>query len=89
MPLTQVKVYYWDFFGPDARTTAGHFKTHLEEFLRAREVEGCETGLESVMPGHSAALCKTPPAHESTIETYLRPRRALWGELDLPETFDV
>lgn len=89
MPLTQVKVYYWDFFGPDAKSTAAHFKTHLEEFLRARTLEGCETGLELAMPGHCATYCKTPPAFEKTIELSLRPRRALWGELELPETFEV
>lgn len=31
---------HWDFFGPDARTTAEHFLHHLEQFCAREGVDG-------------------------------------------------
>ncbi len=70
------KALYWDFFGPDAEGTAVHFRKHLEEFLVAEAVDGCELALESAGPGHSAICCRTPEPALALLTQRLRPRRA-------------
>lgn len=68
--------YYWDYFGPDADGTARHFLVHLREYLERVGVSGCEAGVTSERPGHSAVWCKAPAdAQEPLLR--LRPRRAL------------
>lgn len=89
MAMRKVKVYYWDFWGHDAKGTAAHFQKHLNEFLNANNLEGCETGVQTNMVGHCSSWCKTPPELEETIERSLRPRRALWGEMEEPEVYEV
>lgn len=91
MAMQQVKVYYWDFFGPDCQETAEHFQRHMEQFLFANNILGCQTGTESTFRHHFAAFCKTPAELEGVIEKSLRPKRALWGELEpqAVSTFDV
>lgn len=89
MGQAQVMVYYWDFFGPDADTTANRFQEHLVEFFEAHQVRGCELGQESSFRGHLAVTCKTPPELEGLVERSLRPRRVLPGVMDLPDSMEV
>lgn len=72
-----LRTFYWDFFGPNAERTASHFKQHLDQFLSKNQLAGCETGVASEQPGHFAAFCRTPPAHENALAKSLRPQRAL------------
>lgn len=66
----------WDYFGPTAEGTADHFRTHLDEFLLREELEGCETGVEIVTPGHHvAAWCRCPEPLVEILGRALRPRR--------------
>ena len=67
---------YWDYFGPTAEGTAEHFRVHLDEFLQRERLEGCETGVEVVTPGHhAAAWCRCPEPLVDTLGRALRPRR--------------
>lgn len=68
--------FYWDYYGPMAAGTAAHFHRHLDDFLAARGLEGCRTGVETLSPTHSAAFCDTPEAHDAVVLQALRPRRA-------------
>lgn len=68
--------YSWDYFGPDADGTARHFLVHLRDYLARAGVTGCELGVTSERPGHSAAWCRAPDhAREAVLR--LRPRRAV------------
>jgi hypothetical protein len=68
--------FYWDYYGPMAAGTAAHFHRHLDEFITARGLEGCRTGVETLGPTHSAAFCDTPEAHDEVVLRSLRPKRA-------------
>lgn len=67
--------YFWDFFGPNAEGTARHFKEHLDGFLAREGIADATTGVVSEQPGHWAAYCDAPSAHEASIAQALRPRR--------------
>ena len=70
-----IKVFYWDYFGPNAQGTASHFKRHLDEFLELHNLGGCVTGETTHAEGHWCAFCAAPePAHD-TLTQVLRPRR--------------
>ena len=70
------KALYWDFFGPDAEGTAQHFRKHLDEFLAAEPITGCEITLESAAAGHHAVCCRAPADAAPRLIERLRPRRA-------------
>lgn len=89
MSQAQVMVYYWDFFGPDAKLTADRFQEHMLEFFEAHQVQGFELGQESNFRGHLAVTCKTPPELEALVERSLRPRRVLPGMMELPDSLEV
>ncbi len=67
---------FWDYFGPRAAGTAEHFHRHLDAFLAAEGLSGCQTGVEHLGPAHSAAFCDAPHAHCEAIAARLRPRRS-------------
>jgi hypothetical protein len=67
--------YFWDFFGPNARGSAEHFREHLSQFLERHSIEGCDLSLVSAGPGHHAAACVAPLDAAELIEGALRPRR--------------
>jgi hypothetical protein len=71
------RTFYWDFFGPHAERTAGHFKQHLEQFLAKHALGGCETGTKSERAGHFAAFCRAPEAVQDALVQSLKPQRAL------------
>lgn len=73
--LIRVKTYYWDFFGPNAASTATHFLKHLGEFLETNVIEGCIIDLTSAGDGHQAARCVAPEPAQNVIERSLRPKR--------------
>jgi hypothetical protein len=70
-----LKLYFWDFFGPRAAGTAEHFLKHLDQFLSEHALLGCETGLRSQAERHFAVFCRAPGEAQATIESALRPRR--------------
>lgn len=69
------KALYWDFFGPDAEGTARHFSRHLEQFLEAEQLHGCEIALVSAAAGHHAVECRAPEPAQPLLIDRLRPRR--------------
>lgn len=75
--MSERRTLYWDFFGPHAERTAGHFRSHLEQFLEKNALSGCETGVTSERSGHFAAFCRTPAEVEEALVRSLRPQRAL------------
>jgi alpha-beta hydrolase superfamily lysophospholipase len=67
---------WWDYLGPTAEGTAAHFRAHLDEFLLREKLDGCETGVEVITPGHhAAAWCRCPAASLEILRRALRPRR--------------
>ena len=70
-----MRTFWWDFWGPDARGTAEHFRRHLDQFLGREGLSGCTTGAQEQGPGHWAAFCQSPPAWEEPIRRALRPKR--------------
>ena len=84
-----IKVFFWDFYGPNAKGTAEHFAHHVEEFLAREALVGCETGTISERANHHAAWCKTPPELESVIQSSLRPKRIALVEVAGEEPLEV
>jgi pimeloyl-ACP methyl ester carboxylesterase len=67
---------HWDYFGSTAEGIAAHFRAHLDEFLLREGLAGCETGVESITPGHhAAAWCRCPESLVAVLGRALRPRR--------------
>jgi pimeloyl-ACP methyl ester carboxylesterase len=66
---------WWEFFGPDARGTAEHFRRHLDEFLAREHVEGCSHGVVVDRAGQAATWCVAPHEHLETLVRALAPRR--------------
>lgn len=77
MATEERRVYLWDFFGPNAESTAKHFQKHLNGFLSQHDISDCETGVRSEQAGHFAAFCRAPIAREESLVRALRPQRAL------------
>lgn len=68
---------YWDFFGPDAQTTAAHFVKHLTQFLENNGQSSLERGTESAGDGHHAAYCCVPDSLVEPMKRALRPNRLI------------
>ena len=69
----QAKVirFFWDFYGPDAKTTAEHHCHHVAEFVRLHALE-LETGVLEVKTGHFSAyvdLCDLPLALDESAQS--------------------
>jgi hypothetical protein len=75
--MTELRTFYWDFFGPNAERTAAHFQQHLAQFLTKNALSGCETGTKSERAGHFAAFCRTPADVEDVLVRSLKPQRAI------------
>lgn len=65
----------WEFFGPDARGTAEHFRHHLDDFLGVNALAGCATRVETAPDGHAEVVCESPPEWTDAIARALKPRR--------------
>jgi hypothetical protein len=68
-------LFHWDFFGPDASTTAAHFLKHVDEFCAKEGINGhrhwvTQAGMRS------AATLQCDEAHMILVRDRLKPKRA-------------
>lgn len=65
---------HWDFFGPDAPTTAAHFLKHLDEFCAREGVRGYEHWMrrETI---RTTAIMECDEAYLKLLRDALRPVR--------------
>lgn len=67
--------FHWDFFGPDASTTAEHFLKHVDEFCAKEGIGGHQHGVKT-LPTFCTATLECDEAHLVVIRDRLRPKRA-------------
>jgi hypothetical protein len=67
--------FHWDFFGPDAPTTAEHFLKHVHEFCAREGITGQESWV-TTMPVRSTATVECDEMHLVVLRDRLRPKRA-------------
>ena len=72
MPLLR---FHWDFFGPDAPTTAEHFLKHMDEFC-ARESVSDYRHWTKAEPGRCIATLECDDQYLTLVRDRLRPKRA-------------
>lgn len=67
--------FHWDFFGPDAPTTATHFLKHMDEFCVKEGISGYRhwTTVGTVI---TTASLECEEAHLVLVRDRLRPKRA-------------
>ncbi len=67
--------FHWDFFGPDASTTAAHFLKHVDEFCAKERIADyrhhiTEAGIRST------ATLECDESHLILVRDRLKPKRA-------------
>lgn len=67
--------FHWDFFGPDAPTTAAHFLKHIDEFC-AKEGIGAHRHWVTEAGIRSTATLECDESHLVLVRDRLRPKRA-------------
>lgn len=67
--------FHWDFFGPDAPTTATHFLKHMDDFC-AREGLADYRHWTTTKPVVTTATLECDEAHLVLVRDRLRPKRA-------------
>jgi hypothetical protein len=72
MPLLR---FHWDFRGPDAQTTAEHFRRHLDEFCDREGIAPCRTWITGLQLRWLATL-ECDEQYLTTVRDRLRPIRA-------------
>lgn len=72
MPLLR---FHWDFFGPDAPTTAEHFLHHVDEFCAQEGITGHRHWVTR-LPVRVTATLECDQAHLRLVRDRLRPKRA-------------
>lgn len=65
---------HWDFFGPDARSTAEHFLQHLDQFCNREGVAG-HTHWVREEPVRCTAIVECDERYLKTLRDALRPVR--------------
>jgi len=65
---------HWDFFGPDAPTTAAHFLKHVDEFC-AREGICGHRHWTTALPVRVVATVECSEIDYRTLRDALRPKR--------------
>jgi hypothetical protein len=65
---------HWDFFGPDAVTTAEHFLHHLDEFCKRENVIGYRHWVWQ-QPVRSTAIMECDEQYLKPVRDALRPVR--------------
>jgi hypothetical protein len=71
MPLLR---FHWDFFGPDAETTAKHFLKHIDDFCARNGIRDYEHGITRQVVRCTAVL-ECDEQHLKVIREALRPVR--------------
>ncbi|MFN6117759.1 MAG: hypothetical protein ACK46G_11640 [Flavobacteriales bacterium] len=65
---------HWDFFGPDATTTAEHFLHHLDEFCKRENISGHRHWVVP-QPVRSTAIMECDEQYLKPVRDALRPVR--------------
>lgn len=68
-------LFHWDFFGPDAPTTAEHFLKHVDEFC-AREGIAGHRHWTTAFPVRCMATLECGEEHLVLVRDRLKPKRA-------------
>jgi hypothetical protein len=66
--------FHWDFFGPDAPTTAKHFLRHVDEFCAREQISGYRHWV-STLPVRATATLECDEQHLKVVRDALRPKR--------------
>lgn len=66
--------FHWDFFGPDAPTTADHFLKHLDEFCAREGVTGYQHWTVQ-LPVRCSAVLECDEKYLKLVREALRPVR--------------
>jgi hypothetical protein len=66
--------FHWDFFGPDAMTTAEHFLRHVDEFC-AREGISDQRHWISAVEARCTAILECDEKHLLLVRDRLKPKR--------------
>ena len=67
--------FHWDFFGPDAPTTAEHFLEHVGEFCAREEIEG-RSWTKPNPPARYTAVLECEERFLVAVRDALKPVRA-------------
>ena len=67
--------FHWDFFGPDAPTTATHFLKHMDEFCAREGLVGYRHWT-TIQPVVTTASLECDESHLTLVRDRLRPKRA-------------
>jgi hypothetical protein len=67
--------FHWDFFGPDAPTTAEHFLRHVDEFCLRNGIAGHRHWVTK-LPVRVSATLECDEAYLKVVRDALRPKRA-------------
>ncbi|MBL7962615.1 MAG: hypothetical protein JNM31_02110 [Flavobacteriales bacterium] len=67
--------FHWDFFGPDAPTTAEHFLRHVDEFSAAEGITG-QRHWVTQLPMRCTATLECDEQYLKLVRDRLRPKRA-------------
>lgn len=67
--------FHWDFFGPDAPTTAEHFLEHVDEFCAKHGISGHQHWVKA-LPTFCTATLECDQEHLVVVRDRLRPKRA-------------
>jgi hypothetical protein len=70
-----MKRFLWDYFGPDAAGTAGHFAHHLGEWLGRNGLGDAPRGVTTATAGQASVWLEVPDAAGEQVIRALRPKR--------------